>query len=104
MTGSRAEQISDAAFRGLLEAVWRRIDREELARLAQELVRIPSVYRPEDVEGSEERVTGFVADYLEREGFEVRTEEAARGARTSGRSGRARSRERPCYSRRTQTW
>ena len=79
MTGSRAEQISDAAFRGLLEAVWRRIDREELARLAQELVRIPSVYRPEDVGGSEERVTGFVADYLEREGFEIRTEEAAPG-------------------------
>jgi succinyl-diaminopimelate desuccinylase len=79
VTGSRAEQISDAAFRGLLEAVWRRIDREELARLAQELVRIPSVYRPEDVEGSEERVTRFVADYLEREGFEVRTEEAAPG-------------------------
>ncbi len=59
--------------------MWRRIDREELARLAQELVRIPSVYRPEEAEGNEERVARFLADYLEREGFEVQTEEVAPG-------------------------
>jgi succinyl-diaminopimelate desuccinylase len=79
VTESRAEQLSEAEFRELLEAVWRRIDREGLARLAQELVRIPSVYRPEEAEGNEDRVARFVADYLEREGFEVHVEEIAPG-------------------------
>jgi succinyl-diaminopimelate desuccinylase len=77
--GSRAEQTSDAVFHELLEKVWRRIDREELARFAQELVRIPSVYRPEEAEGNEGGVARYVADYLEREGFEVHTEEVAPG-------------------------
>ena len=56
-----------------------RIDGEELAGFAQELIRIPSVYRPEDPEGNEERVARFLADYLEGEGFEVQTESAAPG-------------------------
>jgi succinyl-diaminopimelate desuccinylase len=60
-----------------LEDVLRRVDREELVRLAQELVRIPSVYRPEAPEGNEARVARYVADYLRGEGFEVRTEEVA---------------------------
>jgi succinyl-diaminopimelate desuccinylase len=77
--GSRAEQTPDTTFRKLLEGVWRRIDREELVRFVQELVRIPSVYRPEEAEGNEERIAGFVADYLERAGFEVHTEEVAPG-------------------------
>jgi succinyl-diaminopimelate desuccinylase len=76
----RAEPgVTDARFRELLEAVWRRIDREELARFTQELVRIPSVYRPEEPGGNEERIARFLADYLEREGFEVYTEEAPPG-------------------------
>jgi succinyl-diaminopimelate desuccinylase len=79
VTESRAEQVTEAEFRELLEAVWRRIDREELARLVQELVRIPSVYRPEGAQGNEDRVARFIADYLERGGFEVRTEEVAPG-------------------------
>ena len=66
-------------FRELLEAVWCRIEREELACLVQELVRIPSVYRPERAEGHEDRVARFLADYLEREGFEVHMEEVAPG-------------------------
>ena len=45
----------------------------------QELVRIPSVYRPEEAGGNEERVAGFVADYLERAGFEVHVDEVAPG-------------------------
>ncbi len=57
----------------------RRIDREELARFTRELVRIPSVYRPEEEEGNEERVARSLAHYLERAGFEVRTEEVAPG-------------------------
>ncbi len=66
-------------FQRLLEDVLNRIDREELVRLARELVRIPSVYRPEEPDGNEARVVGFVADYLERAGFEVKTEEVAPG-------------------------
>ena len=77
MTEPRAEPSTE--FRELLEAVWRRIAREELARFTRELVRTPSVYRPEEAEGDEERVARFLVDYLEREGFEVRTEEVAPG-------------------------
>jgi len=77
LTGPRAEPST--GFRELLEAVWHRVDREELACLARELVRIPSVYRPEGEEGNEERVARFLADYLEREGFEVYVEEVAPG-------------------------
>ena len=57
----------------------RRVDREYLTRLVRDLVRIPSVYRPEESGGNEERVAGFVADYLEREGFEVNVQEVAPG-------------------------
>jgi succinyl-diaminopimelate desuccinylase len=79
LTEPRAEPSAGTGSRELLEAVLRRIDCEELAHLAQELVRIPSVYRPEEVEGNEKRVARFIADYLERAGFEVRTEEVAPG-------------------------
>jgi succinyl-diaminopimelate desuccinylase len=80
LTESRAEpDATDTEFRELLGTVWRRIEREELARFAQNLVRIPSVYRPEEAGGNEARVARFVADYLEREGFEVHMEEVAPG-------------------------
>jgi len=79
LTERRAAPTADPEFEKLLEAVWRRIDREDLAHLVQELVRIPSVYRREEAGGNEERVAGFVADYLERAGFEVHVEEAAPG-------------------------
>lgn len=79
MSEPRAERLAEEEFRNLLEAVRRRIDREELARLAQELVRIPSVYRPEEADGNEARVARFLVDYLEHKGFEVRTEEVAPG-------------------------
>jgi succinyl-diaminopimelate desuccinylase len=77
--GSRTEQTSDAEFRERLDTVLRRIDRDELARFARDLIRIPSVYRPEEAEGNEERVARFLANYLKREGFEVHTEEVAPG-------------------------
>jgi succinyl-diaminopimelate desuccinylase len=64
---------------GLLDAVIAHIDREELVRLARELVRIPSVYRPEEPDGNEARVAQFVANYLERAGFGVKTEEITPG-------------------------
>jgi succinyl-diaminopimelate desuccinylase len=66
-------------FEGALEDVLGRIDREDLVRLAGDLVRIPSVYRPEVEGGNESSAAGFVADYLRNSGFEVRTEEAAPG-------------------------
>ena len=53
------------------------INREELVRLTGELVRIPSVFRPEDREGNEANVARFVADYLENAGFGVQAEEVA---------------------------
>src|ERR671921_206038 len=66
-------------LRRVLEDVLGRIDRDELVRLTQELVRIPSVYRPEEPEGNEKDVAGFVADYLRDAGFETKTEEVAPG-------------------------
>ncbi|HKH77802.1 MAG TPA: ArgE/DapE family deacylase, partial [Rubrobacteraceae bacterium] len=66
-------------FDRLLEAVLHRIDRDELVRLTRDLVRIPSVYHPEDPEGNEARAARFVAEHLERAGFDVRAEEVAPG-------------------------
>ncbi|MBA2712663.1 MAG: M20 family metallopeptidase [Rubrobacteraceae bacterium] len=63
----------------MLEDVLSRIDREELVRLTQELVRIPSVYRHEEPEGNENNAARFVADYLHNAGFETKTEEVAPG-------------------------
>ncbi|HSK99054.1 MAG TPA: M20 family metallopeptidase [Rubrobacteraceae bacterium] len=74
-----AERHDEPDVAELLEAAWRRIDRDELASLVQELVRIPSVHRPGWPEGNEERVARFLVRYLEREGFEVHTEEVAPG-------------------------
>ncbi len=71
--------MSDIKFQHALEDVLNEIDREELVRLAQDLIRIPSVYRPEEPDGNEARVARFVADYLERSGFEVSIEEVASG-------------------------
>jgi succinyl-diaminopimelate desuccinylase len=63
----------------VLQLVLNEIEREELVRLTQELVRISSVYQPEQSDGNEARVARFVADYLERAGFGVKTEEVAPG-------------------------
>ena len=79
MNEGRAEPPVDPGFEKLLEAVLQRIDREDLARLVQDLVRIPSVYRPEEAEGNEARAARFLTDYLEREGFEVNVEAVAPG-------------------------
>jgi succinyl-diaminopimelate desuccinylase len=79
LTERRTEPATGPEFEKLREAVLQRIDREELARLAQELVRIPSVYRPEEADGNEASVARFLTDYLEREGFEVSVEAVAPG-------------------------
>ncbi len=74
-----AKERVDVGLDRLLDAVLARIDREELIHLTRELVLIPSVYRPEKPDGNEARAARFVADYLERAGFEVQTEEVAPG-------------------------
>ncbi|WP_411841521.1 M20 family metallopeptidase [Rubrobacter xylanophilus] len=63
----------------MLGEVLRRIDRGELIRLARELVRIPSVYRPGDPATGEGRVAAFLAGYLGEAGFAVRVEEVSPG-------------------------
>ena len=77
MTRRQAE--TGSGFQGLLETVWDNIDHDDLVRLTRELVRIPSVYRPEEAVGNEEGAARFVAEYLEGAGFEVRLEEVAPG-------------------------
>ena len=79
MTEPDVETGAYAGFRRVLEEVLKEIDREELVRLTLALVRIPSVYRPKQENGNEARVARFVADYLERAGFEVSIEEVAPG-------------------------
>lgn len=70
------------------------VDEQEVVRLTQELVRIPSVYRPEQPGGNEERVALFVADYLRNMGLQVHYEEVVPGRPNviaiydSGRPGR----------------
>lgn len=68
-----------SGFLERLEAVWDRIDWEELIWFTRDLVRIPSVFRPEEPEGNEARAARYVADYLDREGFEVCVEEVSPG-------------------------
>ncbi|MFD2924857.1 M20 family metallopeptidase [Halobacillus naozhouensis] len=54
-------------------------DREAVISLTQELVRIPSVYRPGVKGGNEEKVAHYVADYLKQKGIEVHIEEVEPG-------------------------
>jgi succinyl-diaminopimelate desuccinylase len=63
----------------VLEDVLNKIDREELVRLTRDLVRIPSVYYPDQSEGNENNVATYVADHLEHAGFGVRVEVVAPG-------------------------
>ncbi|WHX33121.1 M20 family metallopeptidase [Brevibacillus agri] len=55
------------------------VDEQEVVRLTQELVRIPSVFRPEQAGANEERVALFVADYLRKMGLQVFYEEVVLG-------------------------
>ncbi|MHB1651601.1 MAG: M20 family metallopeptidase [Desulfitobacteriaceae bacterium] len=66
-------------FLNMLQTVWTCISKEELVSLTQELIRIPSVYRPSQVDGNETKVAEFIARYLQEEGFEVHTEEVVPG-------------------------
>lgn len=61
-----------------MQDVLTHIDREELVQLAQSLIRIPSVYRPEQG-GNEERVALFVAGWLMDFGMNVVVQEVEPG-------------------------
>ena len=62
-----------------LSQVLRKIDADEVVELTRSLVRIPSVYRPGDPEGTEARVAAFVEAWLRREGFHVEVQQVAPG-------------------------
>ncbi len=79
MASKPAKEQADVDLDQLLDAVLAGIDREELIHLTRELVRIPSVYRPEEPDGNEANAARYVSGYLERAGFEVQTEEVAPG-------------------------
>lgn len=70
------------------------VDADEVVRLTRELVRIPSVYRPDDPAGNETAVAAYLAGHLSRLGLRVSVHEAAPGRPnvvadwTSGRRGR----------------
>lgn len=61
-----------------LDQVIKGIKRDELVKLTQELIRIPSVRRQD--RGSEEKVALFVAHYLEEMGLDVVVEEVEPGS------------------------
>ncbi|MYL49296.1 ArgE/DapE family deacylase [Halobacillus litoralis] len=54
-------------------------DRKRVISLTQELVRIPSVYRPGVEGGNEEKAALYVAEYLKKLGIEVHVEEVEPG-------------------------
>ncbi len=62
-----------------LSQVLRKIDADEVVELTRALVRIPSVYRPGDLEATEARVAAFVESWLRREGFDVLVQDVAPG-------------------------
>jgi succinyl-diaminopimelate desuccinylase len=59
--------------------VLRRIDPDELIALTRDLVRIPSVVRPDDPAATEAAVAGHVEHWLRAEGFAVEVHEVAPG-------------------------
>ncbi|HUM14618.1 MAG TPA: M20 family metallopeptidase [Candidatus Nitrosotalea sp.] len=62
-----------------LSQVLRKIDADEVVELTRALVRIPSVYRPNDPTGTEAQVAAFVESWLRREGFAVEVQPVAPG-------------------------
>ncbi len=63
----------------VLAQVLAKIDPDEVVELTRELVRIPSVYRPDDPEATEARVAAHVEAWLRREGFAVEVQSVAPG-------------------------
>lgn len=55
------------------------VNDKDVISLTQSLVRIPSVYRPNDPVGNEHRAAQHVYDYLKKLGLEVYIEEVVKG-------------------------
>jgi succinyl-diaminopimelate desuccinylase len=64
---------------GALAQIFKHIEVDEVVELTRRLVRIPSVYRPGEPDGTEARVAAFVEGWFRREGFEVEVQEVAPG-------------------------
>lgn len=62
-----------------LKQVLAKIDPDEVVALTRDLVRIPSVYRPDDPDATEARVAAHVGAWLRREGFAVEIQDVAPG-------------------------
>lgn len=62
-----------------LKQVLAKIDPDEVVALTRDLVRIPSVYRPDDPDATEARVAAHVEAWLRREGFAVEIQDVAPG-------------------------
>lgn len=62
-----------------LDAALARVDEAELVALTRDLVRIPSVVRPDDPDATEARVAAYVARWLRREGLAVEVQPVAPG-------------------------
>jgi succinyl-diaminopimelate desuccinylase len=62
-----------------LTQVLAKIDADEVVALTRDLVRIPSVYRPDDPDATEARVAAHVEAWLRREGFAVEIQDVAPG-------------------------
>ena len=62
-----------------LKKILAKIDADELVELTRELIRIPSVYRPDDPGATEAKVAAHVEGWLRREGFAVEIQTVAPG-------------------------
>ena len=62
-----------------LKQVLAKIDRDEVVALTRDLVRIPSVYRPDDPDATEAGVATHVEAWLRGEGFAVEIQDVAPG-------------------------
>lgn len=63
----------------LIQKLLDQIREDELVALTRDLVRIPSVYRPDDPEANESEVAAFAEAWFRREGFEVEVQPVAPG-------------------------
>ncbi len=62
-----------------LDRVFGQISADEVVELTRALVRIPSVYRPDDPAANEAEVAAFVATWFKREGLPIEVQEVAPG-------------------------
>ncbi len=60
-----------------LEKLLGQVREDEIVTLTRDLVRIPSVYRPDDPEANESRVAAFIEAWFKREGFHVEVQPVA---------------------------